>query len=100
MRSDTINNMIPQVTPMSAMLKIGKSINVGSMKSTTKPRVKRSIALPMPPATTSDMPMSSPAFGCCGGNARYAVSAMQTTSENAPRAQVAPEKILQAPPVL
>ena len=25
---------------MSTMLKIGKSINVGSMKSTTKPRVK------------------------------------------------------------
>ncbi len=49
----------PQVTPTSATLNTGKSMNTGLMKSMTYVCANRSMALPMPPATTSERPTAA-----------------------------------------
>ena len=89
----------PTVMPISATLKTGKSIKVVAIKSVTKPKANRSIALPIAPPATIAMPTTS-RWASWGARARYTAIAIMTANASTANAMPCPSPILNAAPIL
>ena len=85
--------------PISATLKTGKSMKVVAIKSVTKPKARRSIALPMAPPATIAMPTTSKRASW-GVRSKYTAMATMTASASKANATPCPSPMLKAAPIL
>ena len=84
---------------MSATLKTGKSMKVVAIKSVTKPKAKRSIALPIAPPATIAIPTTS-RWASWGARTRYTAIAIMTANASTANAMPCPSPMLKAAPIL
>ena len=85
--------------PISATLKTGKSMKVVAIKSVTKPKARRSIALPMAPPATIAMPTTS-RRASWGARTRYTTIEITTANASTANATPYPSPMLKAAPTL